>query len=75
MKSDVLLPTCVFEKITKVSVNELGFNPLYRVSLPGYTWQCGLKYTVVNLQTLQDKDLKLTLENKKRVGINSVMGE
>ena len=52
--SDVLLLTCVFEKFIKVSVNEFGINPLYCVSLPGYTWQCGLKDTGVNLQTLQD---------------------
>ena len=43
-KRDVLLLTCVFENFVKVSVNEFGINPLYCVSLPGYTWQCGLKY-------------------------------
>ena len=51
-KSDVLLLTCVFEKFIKVSVNEFDINPLYCVSLPGYTWQCGLKFTGINLQTL-----------------------
>ena len=63
LKSDVLLLACVFEMFKKVSINEFGVNPLYCVSLPGYTWQCGLKYTGINLQTLQDKDLILTLEN------------
>ena len=43
LKSDVLLLACVFEKYIKISVNEFGINPLYCVSLPGYTWQCGLK--------------------------------
>ena len=43
LKSDVLLLTCVFENFIKVSVNEYGINPLYCVSLPVYTWQCGLK--------------------------------
>ena len=75
LKSDVLLLTCVFEKFIKVSVVEFGINPLYRVSLPGYTWQCGLKYTGINLQTLQDKDMILLLENKIRGGISSVMGD
>ena len=41
---NVLLLACVFEKFIKVSVNEFGINPLYCVSLPGYTWQYGLKY-------------------------------
>ena len=49
LKSDVLLLTCVFEKFIRVSVNEFGINPLYCVSLPGYTWECGLKYTGINL--------------------------
>ena len=57
LKSDVLLLVCVFEKFIKVAVNEFGINPLYCVSLPGYTWQCGLKYTGKNLQTLQDKHM------------------
>ena len=48
---------------------------MYCVSLPGYTWECGLKNTGINLQTLQDKDLILTLENNIRGGISSVMGE
>ena len=75
MKSDVLLLTCVFEKFVKVSVNEYRINPFYCVSLPGYTWQCGLKHTGINLQTLQDKDMILTLENNIRGGISSVMGD
>ena len=75
LKSDVLLLACDFEKFIKVSVNEFKINPLYCVSLPGYTWECGLKYTGINLQTLQDKDLILTLENNIRGGISSVMGD
>ena len=75
LKSDVLLLACVFEKFIKVSVNEFGINPLFCVSLPGYTWQCGLKYTGINLQTLQDKDMILLLENNIRGGISSVMGD
>ena len=74
LKSDVLLLACVFEKFIKVSVNEFNINPLYCVSLPGYTWQCGLKYVEINLQTLQDKDMILQLENNIRGGISSVMG-
>ena len=74
LKSDVLLLACMFEKFIKVSVNEFGINPLYCVSLPGYTWQCGSKYTGINLQTLQDKDMILLIENKIRRGISSVMG-
>ena len=73
LKSDVLLLACVFEKFIKVSVNEFDINPLYCISLPAYTWQCGLNYTEINLQTLQDKDMILLLENNIRGGISSVM--
>ena len=43
--------------------------------MPGYTWQCGLKYTGINLQTLQDKDMILLFSNNIRGGISSVMGD
>ena len=75
LKSDVLLLACVFEKFIKVSIDEFKINPFYCVSLPGYTWNCGLKYTGINLQTLQDKDMILLLENNIRGGISSVMGD
>ena len=75
LKSDVLLVACVIENFIKVSVNEFSFNTLYCVSLPGYSWECGLKYTRINLQTLQVEDLILTLENNIRGGISSVMGD
>ena len=74
-KSDVILLADVMEKFIKVSFEEYGINPLYCVSLPGYTYQCALKYTDIKLQTLQDKDLILLIENNIRGGISSVMGD
>ena len=74
-KSYVLLLACVFEKFIKVSQNEFGISPLYFVSLPGYTWECRLKYTNIKLQTLQDKDMILLLENGIRGGLSGVMGD
>ena len=74
-KSDVILLADVFEKFVKVSTKEDKINPLYCVSLPGYTFQCALKYTDIKLQTLQDKDLTLLLKNNIRGGICSVMGD
>ena len=74
-KSDVILLADVFEKFVKVSTEEYKINPLYCVSLPGYTYQCALKYTDIKLQTLQDKYLILLIENNTRGGISSVMGD
>ena len=65
----------MFEKFIKISNNEYGINPLFCVSLPVYTWQCGLNYTGINLQTLQDKDKILLLENNIRGGISSLTGD
>ena len=45
------------------------------MSLPGYTWACGLKYTNIRLQTLQDKEMTFLLENGIRGGISGVMGD
>ena len=45
------------------------------MSLPGYTWQCGMKYTDIKLQTHQDEDMILLLDNNIRGGISSVMGD
>ena len=74
-RSDVILLADVFEKFVKVSTQEYGINPLYCVSLPGYTYQCALKYTDIKLQTLQDKDLIFLIEIIIRGGIGSPMGD
>ena len=65
----------MFEKFIEISINQYDINPLYCVSLPGYTWHCGMKYTDINLQTLQDKNMILLIESNIRGGISSVMGD
>ena len=62
-KNDVILLADVIEKFVKVSFEEYGINPLYCVSLPGYIYQCALKYTDIKLQTLQDKDMFFNRKN------------
>ena len=74
-KSDGILLADVFENFLKVSTKKYGINPLYCVSLPGFTYQCALKYTDIKLQSLQDKDLILLTENIIRGGISSKMGK
>ena len=75
LRTNVLLLACVFEKFIKVAVNEFDINPLFCVSLPVYTWRCGLKNTGINLQIRRDKDMILLLENCSRGGISSVLGD
>ena len=74
-KGDVFLLTDIFVKVKKVSIKEFEINPLYCISLPSYTWLCGLKYTDTKLQKFQDKELFSTLKNNIRRGISSVMGD
>ena len=50
LKSDLILLADVFEEVNKISIKEYGINHPYCVSLPGYTWQCGIKYTDIRLQ-------------------------
>ena len=75
LKSGGFLLADVFEKFITISIEEYGSNLLNCVSLPGYTWQCGFKYTGINLQTLQDKDMILLLGNNIRGCISSIMGD
>ena len=75
LKSNVFLLADVFEKFIKISTEEYVINPLYFVSLPGYTCQCGMKYTNLKLQTVQDEDLILTLEINIGGGITRIMGD
>ena len=75
LKSDLILLTCVFDKFIKVSINEFDINLLYSVSVPCYTWQCVLKYTDIDFEKFQDKDMILLLENNIKIGISSVMGD
>ena len=75
LKSDAILLGDVFEKFIKISTEENRINPLYDVSLLGYTWQCGVKYTDIKLQKLQDVDMTLPLENIINRSISSIMGD
>ena len=74
-KSDVILLDDVIEKFVKTSTEEYGLNLLYSMSLPSYTYQCALNYTNIKVQTLQDKDMFLLIENSIRGGISSVMAD
>ena len=66
LKSDVILLTDIFEKFIKVSYDQFKIIEIINNQL---------KYTNIKLQTLQDKDLILLLENNIRGGISSVMGD
>ena len=74
-QNDAMLLNFVFQKIIKVSIIHFDIHPLYSVSLPCYTSQRELKHTNNKLQTMQDIEVILLLENINRGGISSVMGD
>ena len=73
MESDFILLADVIEKFIKLSIKDFEINPLYCVSICSHTIQCCLKYTDIKLQSLQDKDMILFIENNRRGGLSSTM--
>ena len=67
--------TDTFEKLFKVSIKDSDIISLYCMSLLGYTWQCGMKYTDIKLQVHQENELILSLDKNIQGGISSVMGD
>ena len=43
---------------------------MYCVSLPGYIWGCGMKYTNISIQAIQDKDMIVLFESNILGGIS-----
>ena len=59
----------------KLSMKEVGLNPLHYVSLPGYSFDCWLMLSGVTLDTLQDKQMLDNFVEAKRGGICGIMGD
>ena len=75
MKSANLVLADVFEKINKKAATDFGLNPLYNVSLPGKSRQCGSKICGIEKQDFQDQEMFITKEDIIRGGIPNVMGD
>jgi hypothetical protein len=75
MKIDIILLANVFENFIQVSKKAYGLCPTNFVSLPGYTWQCGLKTTNIKLEVIKDIDKILLIESGIRGGVSQVMGD
>ena len=75
MKTDIIFLADVSENLKEVSTRECGVTPLYCVCIRIYTLKCGLIYTDIKIQILQDNDTTLLLENNIRGGISSVTGD
>lgn len=69
MKTDVLLLADVFENFRSSCIANYGLDPAHYYTTPGLAWDVMLKYTGVELDTLQDVDMLLFLESAIRGGL------
>lgn len=70
MKTDVLLLADIFEQFRKKCHHTYGLDPAWYYTMPGYTWDCMLKYTKCKLQLLKDMDMIMFIEKAIRGGIS-----
>ena len=72
MTTDVLLLADVFECFREVAIGNYELDPAWYYTLPGYSWDCMLKYTGVKLDLLTDYDMHLFVERGLRGGISMI---
>jgi len=68
---DVLLTDCM-ENFRLLGIQEYGSDPAHCWTLTGYTWQCCLKMTNLELQLITDPNIYLMFENAIRGGVSTV---
>lgn len=75
LKTDVLILADAFEKFRHFFLSRHSIDPCYCYSAPGLTWQCGFRFTGINLDLLTDYDMLLTFEKGIRGGFSGVLGQ
>ena len=75
LQNDVEILDYCMNEYDKLSMKEFKLNPLHYLSLPGYSFDCGLMSSGVTLDTLQDKQMLDDFVGAKRGGICGIMGD
>jgi hypothetical protein len=70
--SDVLLLADCFEEFRNECYSAYKLDPANYFSLPGYSWDCALKYSDVKLQLITDIDMYQMVEKGIRGGVCSI---
>lgn len=70
LKTDVILLSDVFENFRNMCHSIYGLDPAHYYTLPGFSWDCMMKYTKCSLETIQDVDILLFFERGIRGGIS-----
>jgi len=73
VKLDVVLLADCMENFRRVGMQEYGIDPAHCWTLAGYTWQCCLKMTDLELQLITDPNIYLMFENSIRGGVSTVI--
>ena len=72
LRTDVLLLADVFENFRKTAMATYGLDPAHYLTLPGYSWDCLLKLTNIELEQITEPDMYLFIEKGLRGGISMV---
>lgn len=70
LKTDVLLLADIFENFRDSCIKLYELDPAHYYTLPGYSWDCMLKYTKVNIELITEIDHLLFVERGLRGGIS-----
>lgn len=70
LKTDVLLLADIFENFRDNSIKLYKLDPAHYFTLPGYSWDCMLKTTKVNIELFTDIDKVTFVERGLRGGIS-----
>ena len=72
LKTDVCHLSDVFQKFSNFAYETYGLDCRYSYTLPGFSWQCMLKMTKIELDLISDHDMYLFLMDSIRGGICQV---
>ena len=72
LETDVLLLADVFENFRRTALSNYNLDPAHYCTLPGYSWDCLLKLTNIELEQITEPDMYLFIEKGLRGGISMV---
>ena len=70
--TDVFHLADVFQKFSNFAYETCGLDRRYSYTLPGYSWQCMLKMTKIELDLISDQDMYLFLMDSIKEGITQI---
>ena len=72
LRTDVLLLADVFENFRRTALSTYKLDPVHYYTLPGYSWDCLLKLTNIELEQITEANMYLFIEKGLRGGISMV---